>query len=198
MAGLFALSGVITNWIAFHMLFEKIPFFYGSGVIPERFEEFKIGIKNLILKEFFSEDIINNFIENKINSNKNSIIQKIDHELIFKKLLEAIKESSLGSVVEMVGGEKSLEPLKIPVQKKIEEIFEEFSESDIFKNEISSKNLVGNLETIIDKRLQELTPEQVKTIIKDMIEKHLGWLVVWGGVFGFLIGAILGLIGRIN
>ena len=198
MAGLFALSGGITNWIAIHMLFEKIPFFYGSGVIPERFEEFKIGIKNLILKEFFSEDIINNFIENKINSNKNSIIQKIDHELIFKKLLEAIKESSLGSVVEMVGGEKSLEPLKIPVQKKIEEIFEEFSESDIFKNEISSKNLVGNLETIIDKRLQELTPEQVKTIIKDMIEKHLGWLVVWGGVFGFLIGAILGLIGRIN
>ena len=98
----------------------------------------------------------------------------------------------------MVGGEKSLEPLKIPVQKKIEEIFEEFSESDIFKNEISSKNLVGNLETIIDKRLQELTPVQVKTIIKDMIEKHLGWLVVWGGVFGFLIGAILGLIGRIN
>ena len=40
----FALSGGITNWIAIHMLFEKIPF-YGSGVIPKRFEEFKTGIK---------------------------------------------------------------------------------------------------------------------------------------------------------
>ena len=24
--------------------------------------------------------------------------------------------------------------------------------------------------------------------IKDIIHKHLGWLVVWGGIFGFLIG----------
>ena len=47
MAGLFALSGGITNWIAIHMLFEKIPFFYGSGVIPERFEEFKSVSKTL-------------------------------------------------------------------------------------------------------------------------------------------------------
>ena len=72
-------------------------------------------------------------------------------------MLEAIKESSLGSVVEMVGGEKSLEPLKIPIKKKIEEIFEEFSESDILKNEISSKKFGRNLKTIIDKKLKELT-----------------------------------------
>ena len=30
MAGLFALSGGVTNWIAIHMLFEKIPFLYDS------------------------------------------------------------------------------------------------------------------------------------------------------------------------
>jgi len=35
--GLFALSGSITNWLAVHMLFEKVPFLYGSGVIPARF-----------------------------------------------------------------------------------------------------------------------------------------------------------------
>ena len=44
MAGLFALSGGLTNWLAIHMLFERIPFLYGSGVIPERFEDFKQGI----------------------------------------------------------------------------------------------------------------------------------------------------------
>jgi len=35
--GLFALSGAITNWLAIHMLFEKVPGLYGSGVIPARF-----------------------------------------------------------------------------------------------------------------------------------------------------------------
>jgi hypothetical protein len=32
--GFFALSGAITNWLAIYMLFEKVPFLYGSGVIP--------------------------------------------------------------------------------------------------------------------------------------------------------------------
>jgi hypothetical protein len=31
--GLFSVSGAITNWIAVHMLFEKVPGLYGSGVI---------------------------------------------------------------------------------------------------------------------------------------------------------------------
>ena len=31
--GLFALSGALTNQLAIHMLFEKVPFLYGSGVI---------------------------------------------------------------------------------------------------------------------------------------------------------------------
>ena len=61
--GLFALSGGITNWLAIHMLFEKVPFFYGSGVIPSRFEEFKLGIKHLVMTEFFTPQNINVFAE---------------------------------------------------------------------------------------------------------------------------------------
>jgi len=45
---------------------------------------------------------------------------------------------------------------------------------------------------IIEQRLNELTPALVKEIIQDMIRKHLGWLVVWGGVFGGCIGLIAG------
>jgi hypothetical protein len=33
-----------------------------------------------------------------------------------------------------------------------------------------------------------MTPEIVKSVIQNMIKKHLGWLVVWGAVFGGLIG----------
>ena len=65
MAGLFALSGGLTNWLAMHMLFEKVPLLYGSGVIPERFEDFKQGIRELILTEFFSLSSIKNFLEKK-------------------------------------------------------------------------------------------------------------------------------------
>ena len=52
--GLFAFSGALTNWLAIHMLFEKVPGFYGSGVIPARFEDFKEGIHRLIMKQVFT------------------------------------------------------------------------------------------------------------------------------------------------
>ena len=62
MMGLFALSGGITNWLAIHMLFEKVPFLYGSGVILNNFEEFKKGIKTLVMDEFFNEENITYFL----------------------------------------------------------------------------------------------------------------------------------------
>ena len=61
--GFFALSGSVTNWLAVQMLFEKVPFLYGSGVILDRFLDIKEGIKNLVLEELFSDDKINQFFE---------------------------------------------------------------------------------------------------------------------------------------
>jgi uncharacterized membrane protein YheB (UPF0754 family) len=62
-AGLFAISGALTNWLAVHMLFEKVPGFYGSGVIPLHFEEFKTGIRKLIMQQFFSGQNIKDFFK---------------------------------------------------------------------------------------------------------------------------------------
>ena len=198
MAGLFSLSGGLTNWLAIHMLFEKVPLLYGSCVIPDRFEEFKQGIRELILTEFFSLSSINNFLENKVSLKKNDLSKELDYDLIFTKLTEAIEESSLGSMLGMVGGKKALEPLKDPVKKKIKEVVEDVSNKMVEENDKTAESVRKDLEEIIDQRLVELTSQHVKIIIKQMIHKHLGWLVVWGGVFGFFIGIILGLLGSLN
>jgi uncharacterized membrane protein YheB (UPF0754 family) len=198
MAGLFALSGGLTNWLAIHMLFERIPFLYGSGVIPERFEDFKQGIRELILTEFFSLSSINGFLENKLSSKKNDLYKELDYDLIFTKLTEAIEESSLGSMLGMVGGKKALEPLKEPVIKKIKEVIDDVSKKTLEASDKNAESIREDLEQIIDYRLNELTSQHVKIIIKQMIHKHLGWLVVWGGIFGFFIGIILGLLGSLN
>ena len=198
MAGLFSLSGGLTNWLAIHMLFEKVPLLYGSGVIPDRFEEFKQGIRELILTEFFSLSSINNFLENKVSLKKNDLSKELDYDLIFTKLTEAIEESSLGSMLGMVGGKKALEPLKAPVKKKIKEVVEDVSNKIVEENNKTAESVRKDLEEIIDQRLVELTSQHVKIIIKQMIHKHLGWLVVWGGVFGFFIGIIIGLLGSLN
>ena len=51
-----------------------------------------------------------------------------------------------------------------------------------------SNDILAKVDIIVNRRLEELTPEIVKDIIERMIQEHLGWLVVWGGVFGGLIG----------
>ncbi|MFT7099096.1 MAG: hypothetical protein ACJAS6_000967, partial [Rickettsiales bacterium] len=79
MVGIFALSGSLTNMIAIHMLFEKVPLLYGSGVILNRFEDFKTGIKNLIIDEFFNKEHIEKFFkENGGILSAQSIEDKID------------------------------------------------------------------------------------------------------------------------
>ena len=185
--GLFALSGGITNWLAIHMLFEKVPFFYGSGVIPSRFEEFKLGIKQLVMTEFFTPQKINVFAEQKTEIFLADINNMIDFDRVFDGLVDAIEGSSMGSILAMLGGRKALQPLKEPITLKLQEIIKEMKVSKTGHENLTS-SLLTQVEQIIDQRLDELTPVQVKNIIQEMMRKHLGWLVVWGGAVGGLIG----------
>ncbi len=196
MTGMFALSGSITNWLAIHMLFEKVPFLYGSGVIPNRFEDFKAAIKNLIIEQFFTREHIEKFFESTGANPAESITNKIDFDRVFNGLTEAIGSSQLGGMLSMVGGVKALEPLREPVKEKLKVIIAELAEDQLSNGSEGDlvDNLLAKIAQIIDKRLEELTPENVKKIVQDMIREHLGWLVVWGGVFGGAIGLALALL----
>ena len=195
--GVFALSGSLTNWLAIHMLFEKVPLLYGSGVILDKFEDIKLGIKNLILQELFTETQINNFLLDNKGSSSETIINKIDFDKVFIGLVEAIEGSQLGGMLAMVGGRIALDPLKEPFTKKLKIIIEDFVTENTSNDNSSdtTASLLSKIENILDARLADLSPEDIKLIIQKMIKEHLGWLVVWGGFFGGLLGLILSPIG---
>lgn len=202
--GLFALSGAVTNWLAVHMLFEKVPFLYGSGVIPNQFEHFRVALKELIMQQFFTRENIERFISEEMSHGSTQldlspVIDTIDYDQLFDKLVETITQSSFGGMLGMIGGTAALDSLREPFQQKMRETFESIAESDSFQSAISGQidsssfkdKLSNNIEHIVINRLNELTPQMVKEIVQKMIKKHLGWLVVWGGVFGGLIGLVL-------
>ena len=199
--GLFAISGALTNWIAVHMLFEKVPGLYGSGVIPERFEDFKSGIRTLVMEQFFSKDNIQRFLtDNKqpIHVDFAPIIKKVDLGPTFDSLVEVIKDSSFGQMLGMFGGVEALEPMRQPFVNKMEAALGDITQDPKFtlllQQELTQPDVQQDLHvkinTIVEQRLNELTPKMVKDIIQNMIREHLGWLVVWGGVFGGLIGLL--------
>jgi len=197
--GLFALSGGVTNWLAVHMLFERVPGFYGSGVIPARFEEFKSGIKLLIMEQFFTRENLDSFFDKlsaeagdqQGNSTMDKVIDAIDFNSAFDSLVEVIMSSSFAGMLSMVGGANALGPLREPFVEKMHEFLAKVSEDQEILDHIqkdSAENLLSSVEQVVDQRLEELTPQLVKEIIQGMIRKHLGWLVVWGGVIGGIIG----------
>jgi uncharacterized membrane protein YheB (UPF0754 family) len=201
--GLYAASGAITNWIAIYMLFEKVPGLYGSGVIPSRFEEFKLGIRTLIMGQFFTKENVGNFFQNNrvianVKMDPEPILAIVDFDAIFERLKGAVLSSSFGGMLGMFGGAKALEPLRGPFRTNIEGEIRTLVESpkllEAIQGSVQSENAVDSIlekvDAIVQKRLDELTPLMVKQIIQEMIREHLGWLVVWGGIFGGLIGLV--------
>jgi len=189
------------------MLFEKVPFLYGSGVVPLHFKEFKEGIRHLIMREFFTKENLEKFFSESSNTmipdiNIDKAINSVDYDRIFDNLTAVIMESQFGGMLGIFGGADALNSFRDPFILKIKEFVKSETESPAFKAAIADSLETGNLtdkveaqvEGIVTKRLDELTPEMVKKIIQDMIKKHLGWLVIWGGVFGGIIGLVMSLI----
>ena len=139
------------------------------------------------MTEFFTPQNINVFAEHQTEVFSKDIYSMIDFDRVFDGLVEAIEDSSMGSMLSMLGGRKALRPLKEPITLKLQEIMKEVKESKTGDKDLTSA-LLTQVEQIIDQRLDELTPLQVKNIIQTMIRKHLGWLVVWGGAVGGFIG----------
>jgi len=204
--GLFALSGALTNWLAVHMLFERIPGLYGSGVIVLHFEQFKAGIMRMVHEHLFNQERVEKALsapEGGVTIDLKPVIAGVDLDVAYDQLVETVMESSFGSMLGMLGGESALDGMREPFKRRMSKYLEEAADSPRFQkivnqqiaNVTSSEQFMTRLNTILQARLDELTPEMVRDIMQQMIRKHLGWLVVWGGVFGGLIGLVAGLVG---
>jgi uncharacterized membrane protein YheB (UPF0754 family) len=100
----------------------------------------------------------------------------------------------------MFGGEALIAKLKEPFITKIKLSTIEISQSDSFMNALNthlqegSGTLTQTIGEIVETRLAELTPLMVKEMLHGLMKEHLGWLVVWGGVFGGVIGLVSSII----
>lgn len=197
--GLFAFSGAVTNQLAIHMLFERVPFLYGSGVIEKNFETFKDSIRQMIMKQFFTKAQLENFFakeEQKIDLAP--LVEDADFSPAFDALSKTVMESKFGGAISMFGGEEALEGLREPFARKLKSAVSSIVSSSAFKAQLEhhirhsalSSDMLDSVEGLITHRLDELTPVMVKELVQELIHEHLGWLVVWGGVFGGLLGLI--------
>jgi len=197
--GLFSFSGAVTNQVAIHMLFNKVPLLYGSGVIEKNFDTFKGSIKNMIMTQFFNQEQLTAFFQNEEQKiDLAPLVESADFSTAFIALKQSVMESKLGDALNFFGGEKALDSLEEPFAKKLKSAVVGIVSSDTFKAQINhhlehstlNDDLRESVERLITDRLNDLTPRMVNDLVHELIHTHLGWLVVWGGVFGGLIGLV--------
>jgi len=199
--GLFGFSGGFTNWIAIKMLFDRIPLLYGSGVIPRRFVEIRETVKNVVLSTFFDPV----YLENYLHQKSGQLIEglKMDEkikEILESKAIDDILDKQLGELITRPEGAllammglnaQTLKPMVKPFvmgmgMDFIPLLTKNFDPSKM----INIDKIRTEVDGLMSTKLLELTPEKVKELIADVIREHLGWLIVWGNVFGGLIGIV--------
>jgi len=199
--GLFGFAGGITNWLAIKMLFDKIPGLIGSGIIEDRFVEIRETVKDIIMKTFFSADYLENYLSQKTEQ----LLGSFDIEAKLKELLESpvvdeiidtkleeLTQRPEGMWLSMMGVEsKQLKPMIKPFilgmgSDVAPMILKNFDSSKL----LNIEKIRTEIDVLLTTKLEALEAKHVKKLLEGVMRKHLGWLVVWGNVFGGLIGLV--------
>ena len=147
----------------------------------------------------------------KTNSSANPVagfVEKQWHRLtsteviqpIIDREIDNLAQSNIGGLLVMVGMDNVRPAVNsfvtsfvASMQDKVLSAAGEV-ETDALPIELDETLVVRDIrvqvEALLERKLQQLKASDVKRMMEDVIRKHLGWLVVWGNVFGGLIGVL--------
>ncbi len=197
-AGVFGFAGGITNWLAVKMLFDRVPLLYGSGVIPNRFREIRATIKHLIMAHFFDEDYLRRFFEEhgseltgggNLEEELTQLLASDQADVAIEAELEKLKQGPMGMMVKMAGNDI----LKVIIKQFMGGLVTRIApvaEARLREKAIDVPALRIQVDQLLEVKLEELTPDIVKAMMERVMREHLGWLIVWGNVFGAAIGLL--------
>lgn len=179
-----ALIGWVTNILAIKLLFKPIvPFnILGikiQGLIPKRREEIAKNIGDIVENELLSmNDIIDNVLTEKNIEEVKYILKTRTKEAISKKVPSII-----------------IAPFKDKICLYVDSVVDEESDGIIAEltNKLNSGNENGiRLASIVEEKVNSFELDKIENIIISVAKKELKHIEVLGGVLGFLIGIVQG------
>jgi hypothetical protein len=95
------------------------------------------------------------------------------------------------TMAQMFGGV----PLLVPVIKPLilgfaDEFASSFVDNFDIKELVSVDKIRNELDKLMSEKLLLLTPELVKALMEEVIREHLSWLIIWGNLFGGILGIL--------
>ena len=189
--GLFGFAGGATNWLAVKMLFDRVPLLYGSGVIPARFRAIREAVKDAIMRYFFDEEYLERFFDERmagddVGEKVQTVLASDEVDAIIDRKLEELADSPQGMMLQLVGTQ-TVKPL---VKQFVIGFGSEIAPLLADEASVDVSAMRAQVDGLLETKLEELTPDRVKEMMEEVIREHLGWLIVWGNVFGGTIGLL--------
>ncbi len=183
-----ALIGWLTNIIAIKLIFRPLsPIRFPvlnieiQGLIPKRRSEIAKSIGKVIELELLSiKDIINKIIENEDFSEIKFIISKRISEIIDQKLPPIIPSSIKNSIFKYISDIVYTEGDRVI--------------RDLAEKMVDRATAKVSLSEIVEEKINNFELDKIEEIIITIAKKELKHIEVLGGVLGFLIGIIQGII----
>lgn len=69
----YSTSGGMTNWLAIRMMFDKIPFLIGSGILLNNFAEIRDNVKKTTMETYFDAGHLSHYVTQKTEIILNSL-----------------------------------------------------------------------------------------------------------------------------
>ena len=171
----------------------------------------------MITNTFFNETFLSTFTGQKIShwvtthetgKRLETILQSPDVDHVLNAKLDQLYSDNAGEVLKAIGLEKEkLKPMVQPfllglsaditpalgrklAGTKVSTTLFRLISTFFFKKGSAVQWLKREVDNYMTSRARELTKETVTDLLKQVIGKHLGWIVVWGTVLGGLIGIL--------
>jgi uncharacterized membrane protein YheB (UPF0754 family) len=162
---LYGLSGSITNSLAITMIFEKIPFIWGSGLIEKNFKKFQENLTATLLTHLFSKGLT---------------LESLDVELISDKLYDRLQQSELVLITRFITPESLTALLR---QMKLPELINQSIPPDSFENFVREQ-----VEKLSPNDLKVL----ILKIIEEHLEWLILWGAAFGILIGIISVLLIG------
>ncbi len=183
-----AAIGWFTNVLAIKLIFRplqpiQIPILNLTiqGLIPKRKSELARSIGEIVESELISiEEIIDKFIEKE---NKSEIIFSI------KRKIKRIIEQKLPGIIPSAIKQMLMDYIDDVIDKEAEIALTELAEKMVHK---ATSNV--SIAQIIEDKINNFEIDKLEYIILAIAQKELKHIEILGGVIGFLIGILQGLI----
>lgn len=134
------------------------------GVIGSGIIEKNFHIFQVKLKQVLME----HFFKNGLN------FDSLDTQKIGERLYQQISDSDYSILTQFMS------------QEKVVKLIDAINITEILNNSLDSEQI----EVYLESQIMEMSPQEIKTLILHIMHEHLQFLVVWGAIFGALMGYV--------